>query len=145
MERWPLVTVNVGWGIAAGQVHEWLYYCPHTSEGYFVMHERCMCLYVSLCVWVRVCSFRLSPTDILPVTSPFSLRALRETFSNEWTRSEESWGKKKERKERKPYCHVTMLCTDITWCTVCLQSMQKHRGSLLNSWSAPLIQTEISQ
>lgn len=99
MERWPLVTVNVGWGIAAGQVHEWLYYCPHTSEGYFVMHERCMCLYVSLCVWVRVCSFRLSPTDILPVTSPFSLRALRETFSNEWTRSEESWGEKKKGKK----------------------------------------------
>lgn len=43
---------------------------------------------------VHVSSFRLLPTDILPVTSPFSLRALRETFSDECTRSEESWEKK---------------------------------------------------
>lgn len=50
MERWLLVTVNVGWEIAAGQVHEWLYYCPHTSTRYFVMRKCYM--WVSLCAHV---------------------------------------------------------------------------------------------
>lgn len=88
--------------------------------------------YISCDVWaphVSACTCVLSPTVILPVTSPFSLRALRETFSNECTRSEESCGK--GGKKRLPYYQPVLkiwICNRkmIKWYLFTCINLDKH-------------------